>query len=174
MIGTLLCRAGRHRRVVLSRSYWGRWEMIAETTRCSRCGLVERRSDLIGLRKETSISTLTTPQGVNGSPPAVTSAAAHAHDTSANRHFSCPPGPVTMWTPDAERVSAASRGTESYAERRTEPLAPIGAQPRTPPPLAPMPRQLGPGERLVDGVVLYSSTWLGDDGRPRRHLRLVG
>lgn len=165
--GRIAFRLRGYRYVAFARRAWVTSAGASVLNRLEQAGLVRRtrgsrwtrvdlgkpRSDLIGLYVvQTSSSTATTPKaselGAQGLPP-------HAHDTSANRHFSCLPGPVTSAAPDADRVSAAPRGTESYAERRTEPL-------------------LGHGERLVDGLVYYSAAWLGADGRARRRLRVVG
>ncbi|HVM69986.1 MAG TPA: hypothetical protein VM204_09170 [Gaiellaceae bacterium] len=109
---------------------FGRIALVLEP--CSTCGAETHRhrlrrvvsQDSIGLRKQTSISTLTTPPASTGSASPVSQAAvAHAHDTSANRGFFGAERPVTSVAPGADRASAASQDGGKYAPRRTDLLA---------------------------------------------------
>jgi len=73
--------------------------------------------DLIGLRKQTFSSTLTTLKVTKRWFARVTSRFAHAHDTSANRRFLGVSGPVTS----SDLSSAASRSAVFSGSRRTAP-----------------------------------------------------
>lgn len=132
--GEIVYRLRGYRNLGFVRLTWLTSAGLAALRRLERIGLVRRArrgrwirvedscSDLIGpsVARDFS-STLTTPKALKSLPLAgVTSVIAHAHDTSANRHFSGGTEPVTSSGSELGGLSSARKTVEAPSDDARE------------------------------------------------------